>query len=170
MSAGLSAKARGKRRALPEQALCIKIRFTWPGSADLSLVLTDANLSVREFKRTCILSERPELADKKLRIIYLGRLISDGILLLPYLEGILARQQVRGAAAGDRSSSSGAPGSGPRTDSRASSVDQSEPGRSPESPIWLNCSVAEVTHTPEDLAPDANAAELGLNAAPARGC
>lgn len=156
---GLSAKARGKRRALPDQALCINIRFTWPDTADLSLVLSDTSLSVREFKHACILPERPALADKKLRLIYLGRILSDGVLLLPWLEGIIARQQ--GQAEGRHSGQQGSNEASP----------QQQPGKSPDSPIWLNCSVAEVSTRSEEFAPDANAAEQGSAVpTPARGC
>lgn len=159
---GQSAKAKGKRRALPDDALCLNVRFTWSDTADLSLVLSDPQLSVREFKHTCILPERPQLADKTLRLIYLGRMLSDGVLLLPWLETMLARSS---AAQQRRQMQSHA-----QTHEEVSDQEALRPGKSPETAIWLNCSVAELQPTPEELAPDANTAEQGISSAPARGC
>ncbi|KAA1132892.1 hypothetical protein PGTUg99_019628 [Puccinia graminis f. sp. tritici] len=72
--------------------LTFNIRFASDGSVpDLLNVWVGDRESVREFKRRIQLL-RPSLASRRLRLIYLGRVLTDGTLLVPWTELLLKRQ------------------------------------------------------------------------------
>ncbi|CAH7686102.1 DUF2407 C-terminal domain-domain-containing protein [Phakopsora pachyrhizi] len=72
--------------------LTFNIRFAGDGSIpDLLNVWVGDRESVRDFKRRIELL-RPSLASRRLRLIYLGRVLTDGTLLVPWTELLLRRQ------------------------------------------------------------------------------
>lgn len=159
-ASGPSAKALGKRRALPAGSLCLCIRFTWPSTPDLPLILSDPSLTVAQFKSSLLTPQRAQLSDKRLRLIHAGRVLSEGVRLLPWLEELRARKQhyADPPALFDASSE--------HQSSSKENHTEAEQGKSPEMPIWIHCSVAEVPDTPqEDTVP-----EDASMPAPARGC
>ncbi|KIJ64588.1 hypothetical protein HYDPIDRAFT_111955 [Hydnomerulius pinastri MD-312] len=95
----LSEKAKGKQRAIdPEtkgssvqqQSRDLTIRFT-EGISDLVLHVTQKD-SVRDVKAK-IATARPQLKDRRLRLIHAGRLLTDGTLLHSWLTTLEERQQ-----------------------------------------------------------------------------
>ncbi|PLW35878.1 hypothetical protein PCASD_12119 [Puccinia coronata f. sp. avenae] len=73
-------------------SLTFNIRFASDGSVpDLLNVWVGDRESVRDFKRRIQLL-RPSLASRHLRLIYLGRVLTDGTLLVPWTELLLKRQ------------------------------------------------------------------------------
>ncbi|EKM52060.1 uncharacterized protein PHACADRAFT_102061 [Phanerochaete carnosa HHB-10118-sp] len=96
----LSEKAKGKQRAGPIQeddagegsakTKPLVIRFT-EGIEDLSL-LVEQDDAVRDMKRK-IRDARPSLTDRRLRLIHLGRLLTDGTNLYSWLESLEERQR-----------------------------------------------------------------------------
>jgi len=148
ISSTLSSKAQGKQRASDQSIaqdshiLYVNIRFTASDIQDiLAFPLTDEKLSVRSFKLQISSQRSPALNDKTLRLIYLGRVVTDGILLLPWLQALLLRQQAVQAPAESNLLESVA--------STVSEVVQQAydrplaplPGKTPETAIWLICSV-----------------------------
>jgi hypothetical protein len=138
----VSAKARGKRRATlePDEAwsLFVNLRFTQLAEDVLGLEVPREQ-TVRQFKQQ-LAGLRPELASKQLKLIYLGRVLTDGIVLYPWLDALLERQ----AKQSDRMAESLLEAV-VKLDSEASSSsrDRSAPGRSAATAIWINCSVGE---------------------------
>ncbi|KAF8549221.1 hypothetical protein OG21DRAFT_1500545 [Imleria badia] len=121
----LSEKAKGKQRAIdpevdgePSQndSRNLTIRFT-EGIPDLVLFVTNTD-AVRDVKAK-IVAARPQLKDRRLRLIHAGRLLTDGTLLHSWLSTLEDRQ------------------------SRATSPSTDTASSSPQSHIitWLHCSV-----------------------------
>ncbi|KAG9315991.1 hypothetical protein JVU11DRAFT_3649 [Chiua virens] len=116
----LSEKVKGKQRAVdPEQhndSRNLTIRFT-EGFPDLVLFVTSTD-TVRDVKAK-IVTARPQLNDRRLRLIHAGRLLTDGTLLHSWLSTLEERQQ-------------------------RANVSQSNDTPSPPQPqiiTWLHCSV-----------------------------
>lgn len=158
-NAPLSSKAKGKQRA-PSQdstspssrALYVNVRFTTSIPDILALALNDEKLTSRQVK-SLIRDIRPDaLNDKSLRLIYLGRVITDGIQLLPWLEALLLRQQ---GVTGEGQSLLEAVG---LEEERSKPI----PGRTPETAVWLICSVGQAIEAASEDAPPAEVAEVGL--------
>ncbi|KAG8706202.1 hypothetical protein FRC08_001215 [Ceratobasidium sp. 394] len=90
----LSEKARGKQRATDndapeqEQPRSITIRFT-EREPDLLLAVSSQE-TVRDIK-ALIRSLRPELERRRLRLVHAGRILTDGIRLVPWLDALKAR-------------------------------------------------------------------------------
>ncbi|KAH7915447.1 DUF2407 C-terminal domain-containing protein [Hygrophoropsis aurantiaca] len=92
----LSEKAKGKQRAVDPQptdksshARDLTIRFT-EGISDLVIKVALKD-SVRDVKSN-IVNARPELKDRRLRLIHAGRLLTDGTLLFSWLNTLEERQ------------------------------------------------------------------------------
>ncbi|KIK23542.1 hypothetical protein PISMIDRAFT_455869 [Pisolithus microcarpus 441] len=91
----LSEKAKGKQKAVdpepnsPSGFRELTIRFT-EGNPDLVLRVVEKD-SVRDVK-VKIAIERPQLADRRLRLIHAGRLLTDGIRLHPWLTALEEKQ------------------------------------------------------------------------------
>ncbi|KAI6014705.1 hypothetical protein BKA83DRAFT_4343488 [Pisolithus microcarpus] len=92
---GRSEKAKGKQKAVdpepnsPSGFRELTIRFT-EGNPDLVLRVVEKD-SVRDVK-VKIAIERPQLADRRLRLIHAGRLLTDGIRLHPWLTALEEKQ------------------------------------------------------------------------------
>ncbi|KAG6330552.1 hypothetical protein ID866_8535 [Astraeus odoratus] len=92
----LSEKAKGKQRAIdPElsglqDSRDLTIRFT-EGIPDLVLHVTDKD-TIRDVKAKIVIS-RPQLRDRRLRLIHAGRLLTDGIRLHSWLITLEEKQQ-----------------------------------------------------------------------------
>ncbi|EJU06064.1 hypothetical protein DACRYDRAFT_73335 [Dacryopinax primogenitus] len=93
----MSEKARGKQRApleeLQNQAprnRPITIRFT-EGVPDLTLRIQEHD-AIRDIKKQ-IREYRPQLKNRRLRLIYLGRLLTDGIIFYDWLATLEERQR-----------------------------------------------------------------------------
>ncbi|KIM53458.1 hypothetical protein SCLCIDRAFT_1222777 [Scleroderma citrinum Foug A] len=118
----LSEKAKGKQRAVdPEpngslDSRDLTIRFT-EGLPDLALNVTDTD-TVRLVKAKIVLA-RPQLADRRLRLIHAGRILANGIRLRSWLSALEERQHCS-------SLSNEAPPS---------------PVQTPTAVTWLHCSV-----------------------------
>jgi len=119
----LSEKAKGKQRAIdPEldgepsrtDSRNLTIRFT-EGIPDLVLFVTSTD-AVRDVKAK-IVTARPQLKDRRLRLIHAGRLLTDGTLLHPWLSTLEGRQL------------------------RAKTSDASLSSPRPHIITWLHCSV-----------------------------
>ncbi|KAF8574333.1 hypothetical protein K439DRAFT_1416038 [Ramaria rubella] len=132
----LSEKAKGKQRAdtldIPNPATPrsiqrdLTIRFT-EGVQDL-IVSVGQKDSVRDIKNK-IRSERAEVANRRLRLIHSGRLLTDGTLLYPWLVALEERQR------------------------RAHSKEEGQTGNkeSLDQPnTWLHCSVGPVMEVGEE--------------------
>jgi len=125
---GLSEKARGKQRAIepseagePVSEPCantrdLTVRFT-EGIPDLTLQVTEQD-TVRDVKHN-IRNARPELANRRLKLILAGQLLADTVLLHARLVSLEERQ---------RRATSDAPSEG-------------RPDSSPVTSAWLHCSV-----------------------------
>lgn len=139
--------------------LTFNIRFAGDGSIpDLLNVWVGDRESVRDFKRRIQLL-RPSLALRRLRLIYLGRVLSDGTLLVPWIEVLVKRQNSHHSqtetvtrALGD--AVSGALGAvkggydaaiGVKNKGKGKEVAAGGPGGHNESElaVWLQCSVGE---------------------------
>ncbi|EGN93980.1 hypothetical protein SERLA73DRAFT_189126 [Serpula lacrymans var. lacrymans S7.3] len=137
----LSEKAKGKQRAvelgpaatLPaaEEARDLTIRFT-EGIPDLVLKVS-AKDTIRDVKKN-IADARPQLQDRRLRLIHAGRLLTDGTLLYSWLTTLEERQNR--ANLGDTNNAGGAAPANSFT-------------------TWLHCSVGPIvepgTETEEKL-------------------
>ncbi|KAF9222984.1 hypothetical protein BS17DRAFT_707650 [Gyrodon lividus] len=95
----LSEKAKGKQRAVDPDingassqldSRNLTIRFT-EGVPDLVLLVTNTD-AVRDVKAK-IVTARPQLKDRRLRLIHAGRLLTDGTLLHSWLTTLEERQQ-----------------------------------------------------------------------------
>ncbi|KAF8470350.1 hypothetical protein JB92DRAFT_3135187 [Gautieria morchelliformis] len=114
----LSEKAKGKRKA---ESLDPAYQPAPPQPSDL---LKD---SVRDIKKIC--GQRTEVANRRLRLIHSGRLLTDGTLLYPWLLSLDERQR------------------------RAHSEDHmasKEPSGQLNTFTWLHCSVGPVMEVGED--------------------
>ncbi|KAF8443166.1 DUF2407 C-terminal domain-containing protein [Boletus edulis BED1] len=106
----LSEKAKGKQRAIDPEAdgesstfRRLTIRFT-EGIPDLALFVTSTD-AVRDVKAK-ITSARPQLQDRRLRLIHAGRLLTDGTLLHSWLSTLEERQsRAKTSPSSDTSSS-----------------------------------------------------------------
>ncbi|KIK23496.1 hypothetical protein PISMIDRAFT_100371 [Pisolithus microcarpus 441] len=91
----LSEKAKGKQKAVdpepngPPDFRELTIRFT-EGIPDLVLHIVEKDC-VRDVKAK-IAIERPQLSDRRLRLIHAGRLLTDGIRLHPWLTALEEKQ------------------------------------------------------------------------------
>ncbi|KAI6044920.1 DUF2407 C-terminal domain-containing protein [Pisolithus marmoratus] len=91
----LSEKAKGKQRAVdpephsPPDSRDLTIRFT-EGIPDLILHIVEKD-TIRDVKAK-IAIERPQLCDRRLRLIHAGRLLTDGIRLHPWLTALEEKQ------------------------------------------------------------------------------
>jgi len=151
--------------------LTFNIRFASDGFVpDLLNVWVGDRESVRDFKRRIQLL-RPSLASRRLRLIYLGRVLTDGTLLVPWTELLLKRQtshltqtetvtRVLGDAV------SGALGAvkggydaaiGVKSKGKGKEVEPTTGGTTQvETVVWLQCAVGEIlspttTNEPEPL-------------------
>jgi len=92
----LSEKAKGKQRAVeppdpePEVFRDLVIRFT-EGIPDLILKVFEKD-SIRDVKKN-IKGARPQLKDRRLRLIHSGRLLTDGTLLYSWITTLEDRQR-----------------------------------------------------------------------------
>ncbi|KAH6914253.1 DUF2407 C-terminal domain-containing protein [Coprinopsis sp. MPI-PUGE-AT-0042] len=139
----LSEKAKGKQRAveLPPASSTgtastststnhepdtreLVIRFT-EGGTDLTISVDKLD-NVRDVKDK-IRATRPELHTRRLRLIYLGRLLTDGTFIYAWLASLEEKQRRAATGTGD-------------TDS----------DRKPSGTTWIHCSVGPSVETPED--------------------
>ncbi|KAH8113514.1 DUF2407 C-terminal domain-containing protein [Phellopilus nigrolimitatus] len=147
---GLSEKAKGKQRAVapqedhdapvvqPQPQRALTVRFT-DGLPDLVLAL-GATDTVRSVKQQ-IRAARPQAAQRRLRLIYAGRILSDAVILVDWL-GALERHQQR-ASASDTQEGGGS----------LSAVEGD--GAAGPAPTWLHCSVgAEIVEADEEAGDD----------------
>ncbi|GAA98034.1 uncharacterized protein L969DRAFT_46117 [Mixia osmundae IAM 14324] len=129
------------------QALVFSVRFTDGLTEDLLDICIGQRETIRDLKRRIRLL-RPTIATRRLRLIHIGRVLTDGTLLVPWMLSLLARQkrqeeetqsrfiddaldvvkQVRSAAATSLEGSS----------ARSAAVAPEE-----IKPLWLHCSVGE---------------------------
>ncbi|KAI0079503.1 hypothetical protein K474DRAFT_1592044 [Panus rudis PR-1116 ss-1] len=130
----LSEKAKGKQRAVdpvdstptPPPNKPLVIRFT-EGVPDLTLQVKEGD-TVRELKKS-IRDVRPQLTDRRLRLIHSGRLLADNIDIYALLTSL--QEKYRRAAEGEAS---------------GHAVDDTPP-----STVWLHCSIGpQVTGDEED--------------------
>ncbi|KAG9121196.1 hypothetical protein FRC07_002957 [Ceratobasidium sp. 392] len=140
----LSEKARGKQRATndddtaeQEQSRSVTIRFT-EREPDL-LVAVSSQETVRDLK-ALIRSLRPGLEKRRLRLVHAGRILTDGIRLVPWLEALEERARNASTSATNRSpaSSPTSPTFPARTS--ISSLRHAEPAN-PTVDIWIHCSI-----------------------------
>ncbi|KAI0769097.1 DUF2407 ubiquitin-like domain-containing protein [Trametes elegans] len=123
MSTSLSEKAKGKQRAAepptPEvpPPKDLTIRFT-EGIPDLTVQVAEKD-TVKDVKKSIRLA-RPELKDRRLRLIHSGQLLAESTPI--YSRITSASQRRQDSASADESEGPGAQGSAPRT-------------------TWLHCSV-----------------------------
>ncbi|THU89376.1 hypothetical protein K435DRAFT_781664 [Dendrothele bispora CBS 962.96] len=102
----LSEKAKGKQRAieplLDESSSSASGSSTTPVSRNLTIRFTedlpDLDVLVRESDtvrdvKKAIRHERPELKDRRLRLIHSGRLLTDGTMVFPWLKSLDERQK-----------------------------------------------------------------------------
>ncbi|KAJ8518441.1 hypothetical protein ONZ45_g4488 [Pleurotus djamor] len=139
MPALLSDKAKGKQRAteqpdienvqIPSKELVV--RFT-EGVPDLTLAMGPTDL-VRDVKKQ-IREHRPQLRDRRLRLIYSGRLLLDSTPIYDCLSTIETRQ--KRASAGDKPT--GSSPSSPTNPLPPGKLSDEETG---PSHIWIHCSV-----------------------------
>ncbi|KAF8496099.1 DUF2407 C-terminal domain-containing protein [Gautieria morchelliformis] len=133
----LSEKAKGKRKAEsldpayqppppPPSRRELTIRFT-EGVEDLIVSVGEKD-SVRDIKKK-IRGQRTEVANRRLRLIHSGRLLTDGTLLYPWLLSLEERQ--RRAHSEDHTASK-------------------EPSGQLNTLTWLHCSVGPVMEVGED--------------------
>ncbi|KAN0074663.1 DUF2407 C-terminal domain containing protein [Tylopilus felleus] len=113
----LSEKAKGKQRAIEEGDRHLTIRFT-EGIPDLVLSVARTD-TVRDVKAK-IVTARPQLKDRRLRLIHAGRLLTDGTLMHPWLSTLEDKQPCANTS---------------------SSTDTSPPSLQPHIITWLHCSV-----------------------------
>ncbi|KAF4621039.1 hypothetical protein D9613_000362 [Agrocybe pediades] len=99
------------------------VRFT-EGVPDLTISVDKLD-SVRDVKRR-IRQTRPELQNRRLRLIHSGRLLTDGTLLYAWLASLEERQQRADSLAADAGAGSGAE------------------AKKKESTTWIHCSVGPV--------------------------
>ncbi|KAF8517414.1 DUF2407 C-terminal domain-containing protein [Hysterangium stoloniferum] len=136
----LSEKAKGKQRAdhpgvtnmmdpMPPQRE-LAVRFT-EGVQDLTLYVSEGD-TVRDMK-TKIRAQRTEVANRRLRLIHSGRLLTDGISLYPWLVGIEERQRTQPEISKDEDGAS-----------------SNETVNNNPSLIWLHCSVGPVMEVGEE--------------------
>ncbi|KAL5501287.1 hypothetical protein ACEPAH_8547 [Sanghuangporus vaninii] len=145
----LSEKAKGKRRAIepPDEEEQIQmsaqrpvtVRFT-EGIPDLALSLERRD-SVRDLKRK-IRENRTQTRKRRLRLIYSGRILSNEMMLLEWLDSLEKRQKrsaetqdTRGKGKAKDDSESGG------TETAASQI---------QTPVWLHCSVGAEVGENED--------------------
>ncbi|TFK90537.1 hypothetical protein K466DRAFT_484587 [Polyporus arcularius HHB13444] len=127
MSAALSEKAKGKRRAVESEAATtppakdLTIRFT-EGIPDLTLQVAEKD-TVKDVKAKIRLG-RPELKDRRLRLIYAGQLLADNTQLYPRIASV---EQRRRRPAQNSADDEEADGTGEQSSVTA--------------PTWLHCSV-----------------------------
>ncbi|KAI0715647.1 DUF2407 ubiquitin-like domain-containing protein [Cerioporus squamosus] len=129
MSTALSEKAKGKQRALEPEADAatsptpkdLTIRFT-EGIPDLTLQVAEKD-TVKDVKENIRLA-RPELKDRRLRLIYSGQLLADSTQLYPRIASVEQRRRkpTQSAVGGEEADGTG---------------DQN----SVAAPTWLHCSV-----------------------------
>ncbi|KAG0150821.1 hypothetical protein CROQUDRAFT_37942 [Cronartium quercuum f. sp. fusiforme G11] len=159
----------------PTIRLTFNIRFAGDGSvSDLCNIWVGDRESVREFKRRVQLL-RPELASRRLRFIYLGRVLTDGTLLVPWMNLLLQRQHAQAPSAesvtrafGD--AVSGALGAvkgsydaaiGVKSKGKAKDLNPLGGARvETETTVWLQCAVGDV------LSPTMSSDELVPSVAP----
>ncbi|EFI28165.1 hypothetical protein CC1G_14192 [Coprinopsis cinerea okayama7 len=127
----LSEKAKGKQRASdpPENDSSNSTQSDdEPATRELVIRFTEggADLTVSVGKEDTIRATRPELKDRKLRLIHLGRLLTDGTYLYSWLASLEERQR-RAAEANNEDGLSWKP-----------------------STIWIHCSIGPKLATPED--------------------
>ncbi|KAI5123149.1 hypothetical protein M0805_000852 [Coniferiporia weirii] len=144
--AGLSEKAKGKQRAVepqvPEEPVPVTqrpltVRFT-DGLPDLVLTL-NAEDTVRGVKQQ-IRENRPQVAKRRLRLIYSGRLLADNVVLFDWLASLEKRlNKTTDAHAGQ----------GKAKEDVESGPAEVPPAAAP--PTWLHCSVGtEMTEEEEE--------------------
>ncbi|KAK9894477.1 hypothetical protein P389DRAFT_97058 [Cystobasidium minutum MCA 4210] len=80
----------GDLQAIKGMSFCI--RFTDGTTEDLLDLYVNNSEAIRDVKRR-IRVRRPSLATSRLRLIYLGRVLSDGVRLVPYMTALLQRQR-----------------------------------------------------------------------------
>ncbi|MBW0462471.1 hypothetical protein O181_002186 [Austropuccinia psidii MF-1] len=145
--------------------LTFNIRFASDDSVDdLLNVWVGDRECVRDFKRR-IQFLRPALASRRLRLIYLGRVLTDGTLLVPWTELLLRRQNSHLSQPGTVTRAlgdavSGALGAVKGSYDAAIGVKSKGKGKEveplvgatskPETVVWLQCAVGEM------LSPTAN--------------
>ncbi|KAI0059584.1 hypothetical protein BV25DRAFT_1860190 [Artomyces pyxidatus] len=123
----MSDKAKGKRRAVdiaPEpqpSSRQLMVRFT-EGIPDLILPVGDRE-SVRDVKAN-IRKARPQLQNRRLKLIHSGRLLTDGTFLYSWLKSLEERQRRAHAK-----------------DSLSPEADEAETPPTAAAPPWLHCSV-----------------------------
>ncbi|RPD62575.1 hypothetical protein L226DRAFT_458376 [Lentinus tigrinus ALCF2SS1-7] len=129
MSTALSEKAKGKQRAVAPDAdavttppsKALTIRFT-EGIPDLTLQVAEKD-SVKEVKAKIRLA-RPQLEDRRLRLIYSGQLLADNTQLYPRIDSVEQKRK--------RPTLSSSGGEEGDEDGETSSI---------VAPTWLHCSV-----------------------------
>jgi len=113
----LSEKAKGKQRAIDADPLLAEasdaasltpstrsftVRFTESDVPDLEISVTEED-AIRDVKKYIRL-QRPELKDRRLRLIHSGKLFTDGMLVYSWLKSLDERQQRAAQEFGPQSS------------------------------------------------------------------
>lgn len=180
----LNGNEKGKRpaEALPTpQGLVFNVRFTDGSTDDLLSLWVGEREAVRDVKRRIRLLRPGTLASRRLRLIYLGRILTDGVLLVPWTAALLERQKQYEAGqsrllddaieglegvvrsvrtAGETSvSEEDAKGKGKAIAKGETMVEQKA--------IWLNCSVGEVEE-PDAPVPTVEAEQVRRRLSPCR--
>ncbi|KAH9924351.1 DUF2407 ubiquitin-like domain-containing protein [Epithele typhae] len=129
MSASLSEKARGKQREDPEAAepeppptKDLTIRFT-EGIPDLTVQVAEKD-TVTDVKNS-IRQARPDLADRRLRLIHAGQLLADSTQLYSRIASVEQRRRRPTSSAGSSNDAD----------------NRSEEAAASSAPTWLHCSV-----------------------------
>ncbi|KAF5321492.1 hypothetical protein D9619_001507 [Psilocybe cf. subviscida] len=157
----LSEKAKGKQRAIdpllegasgggssashssaqvppppPPTSRSLVVRFT-EGAPDLTITV-DKKDAVRDVKRN-IRNARPELHNRRLRLIHSGRLLTDGVFLFDWLAAFEERQQRAGTIISDPLDPAFGGVTTPGAQAPVTPVPSSQ-GKNP-STTWIHCSV-----------------------------
>jgi hypothetical protein len=142
----MSNKAKGKQRASSDSSqspqLYLNIRFTQLAE-DLLAIEIAPDQTIRNLKLEIAL-QRPLLASKRLKLIYLGRVLTDGLILHPWLETLLQRQSRQNeSTANTLLDAAEAVVKSTLESTSEPAHPRDEPGRSPATALWLHCSVGE---------------------------
>ncbi|KAG8747240.1 hypothetical protein FRC10_001856 [Ceratobasidium sp. 414] len=147
----LSEKARGKQRATndddaPEQELprSITVRFT-EREPDLLLAVSSQE-TIRDIKALIRLL-RPGLEKRRLRLVHAGRILTDGIRLVPWLDALETR--ARNAASAANRSAASSPTS-PTFPTRTSISPSHHAGPISSADTWIHCSIGPEGEGAED--------------------
>ncbi|KWU41389.1 hypothetical protein RHOSPDRAFT_23129 [Rhodotorula sp. JG-1b] len=159
-SAAFKNKGKGKGRAMPDdeekQGLSFGIRFTDGQTPDLVDLWVGHRETVRDLKRRQVDSDpltgtagtETDSRPRRLRLIQLGRVLPDGVLVVPFTTQLNSRRAgAGGAGIATPAAPAAAAAAGPRAQSSSSSDSDSDhdsdDAQQEAPPVWLHCSVGE---------------------------